>query len=181
MMRRAIIVFTLVLTMDCRAPGPSAQVTSDAALETGDAPDDVVTDVTGEPAAAGEVEESTDTLDAPAPAPDASSMSDAAAESRAFNPASWTNIYTTLLDNMSYASNCTGEGCHNPGTQKGLDLSTLTNGYASVQAKLVPGDPKGSTIVNKLEAGDMPRGRPKMPVADLELIKAWIQAGAAND
>ena len=82
---------------------------------------------------------------------------------------------------MSYASNCTGEGCHNPGTQMGLDLSSPENGYATVQTKLVPGCPSGSTIVNKLDAGDMPRGRPKMAAADLDLIKSWILAGAPND
>jgi hypothetical protein len=97
-------------------------------------------------------------------------------------PAStWTYIYTYLLHDMSYASNCTGEGCHDPGIELGFDLSTPANGYRTVQTKLSPGDPGSSTIVRKLEAGDMPRGRPMMPSHDIALIKAWIAAGAVDD
>ena len=39
-------------------------------------------------------------------------------------PATWTAIYQNLLVNQSYPSNCTGSSCHDPGIEKGLDLST---------------------------------------------------------
>jgi hypothetical protein len=115
------------------------------------------------------------------PDADAGPPAGASAPDASADPATWSHIYVALLDDMSYASNCAGEGCHNPGIQMGLDLSNQENGYASVQAKLVPGNPEGSTIVLKLESGEMPRARPHMPAADLALIKAWIAAGAPND
>jgi hypothetical protein len=95
--------------------------------------------------------------------------------------ATWTDIYNRMLNNMSYPSNCTGGGCHNPGTQKGLDFSTQAKGYTTVKTKLVVGNPGASSIVSQLSAGKMPQGRPKMPAVDLNVIKAWIMAGALNN
>jgi hypothetical protein len=95
--------------------------------------------------------------------------------------ATWTDIYNLLLDNPRYASNCTGAPCHNPGTQKGLDLSTQTKGYSTAKGKLVVGSPNSSKIITQLSSGAMPQGRPKMPAADLAVIKAWIMAGALNN
>jgi hypothetical protein len=183
-----------MLAVGCAGQGATRPPTSDAIDETADATvdvasdatdetaDDMASEVTGETDGAHELEGSTNAPDAATDGQDASATADAADEAGAFNPATWTNIYSTLLDNMSYASNCTGEGCHNPGIQLGFDLSSRENGYATVQAKLVPGDPSGSKLVSKLEAGDMPRGgRPKMPAGDIDLIKMWIRAGAPND
>jgi hypothetical protein len=95
--------------------------------------------------------------------------------------ATWTDIYNRMLNNMAYASNCTGGGCHNPGTQKGLDFSTQAKGYTTVKGKLVVGNPGASTIVNQCSSGKMPQARPKMPTVDLNVIKAWIMAGALNN
>jgi hypothetical protein len=95
--------------------------------------------------------------------------------------ATWTDIYNKMLNNPSYASNCTGGACHNPGTQKGLDFSTQAKGYTTVKAKLVVGNPGASSIVNQLSSGKMPQARPKMPAVDLNVIKAWIMAGAPNN
>jgi hypothetical protein len=121
-------------------------------------------------------------LDASSDGPQLDADSDAASEEVAVDLATWSHIYKELLANMSYASNCTGEGCHSPGVQKGFDLSSQESGYATVQAKLVPGNPDASTIVIELQTGMMPRGaRPRMPAADLEVIEAWILGGAAND
>jgi hypothetical protein len=151
------LVCTLVAVVGCGsgAPGPRTDLDANA---------DVAAPTDGGPEAAG---------------PDVTA--EATAAEVPADPATWSHIYVTLLHDMSYASNCTGEGCHDPGIQKGLDLSSQENGYVSVQAKLVPGDPEGSTIVMKLESGEMPRTRPSMPAADLALIKAWIAAGAPND
>lgn len=86
----------------------------------------------------------------------------------------FTEIYSKLLTNTQYASNCNGADCHNPGKQKGFDFSTQANAYASVKSKT-------SQLVSELTSGAMPRGKPKMPAADLALIKAWVAAGAQNN
>jgi hypothetical protein len=110
----------------------------------------------------------------------ADASTDAVATDAGIN-ATWTDIYNRLLNNPSYASNCTGAPCHNPGTQKGLDLSTQAKGYSTAKGKLVVGSPNSSKIVSQLSSGAMPQGRPKMPAADLAVIKAWIMEGALND
>jgi hypothetical protein len=165
------LVCTLVAAVGCSGAASTPRTTFDA----GDAaaPD---TDAGTRSDGQEEDAEAAAAVDADASAPD-----DASAEDTQANPATWSHIYNALLVDMSYASNCTGEGCHDPGIQKGLDFSTRSNGYATVQAKLVPGNPEGSTIVMKLESGEMPRARPSMPAEDLALIKAWIAAGAPND
>jgi hypothetical protein len=86
----------------------------------------------------------------------------------------WTEIYTKYLANAQYTSNCNGSNCHNPGKQKGYDFSTQANGYASVKSKT-------SQLVSVLSSGSMPQGKPKMPAADLAVIKAWVAAGAQNN
>jgi hypothetical protein len=45
----------------------------------------------------------------------------------------------------------------------------------------VAGNPGTSTLVTQLSSGRMPQGRPKMPTADLNVVKAWIMAGALNN
>jgi len=86
----------------------------------------------------------------------------------------WTQIYTKFLVNTQYTSNCNGADCHNPGKQKGYDFSTQANGYSSVKTKT-------SQFVSELSSGGMPKGKPKMPAADLAIIKAWVAAGAQNN
>lgn len=86
----------------------------------------------------------------------------------------FTEIYTKYLTNGQYASNCNGSNCHNPGKQKGFDFSTRANAYASVK-------PKTSQVVSELTSGAMPEGKPKMPAADLAVIKAWVAAGALDN
>jgi len=86
----------------------------------------------------------------------------------------WTEIYTKFLVNAQYASNCNGAACHNPGKQKGYDFSSQANGYSSVKSKT-------SQFVSELSSGGMPQGKPKMPAADLAIIKAWVAAGAQNN
>ena len=93
----------------------------------------------------------------------------------------FTELYTTLFNNTSYASNCTGSACHNPGTQKGLDFSTQAKGYSTVKGKISVGNPTGSTLMSQLSSGKMPQARPKMPAVDQAKISAWIKAGAPNN
>ena len=93
----------------------------------------------------------------------------------------WTTIYSTLLANPAYASSCVGAPCHDPGKQKGIDLSTRDAGYRSLASQIVPGAPQSSKLVTVLQSGAMPETRPHMPAADLDLIRAWIASGAQND
>jgi hypothetical protein len=105
----------------------------------------------------------------------------AEAGSDAGPPVAWSAIYQTLLVNQGYPSNCTGSSCHDPGIEKGLDLSTSHLGYTTISRRLVPGSPDSSELVTVLEAGSMPEDRPRMDAAGIELIRAWIQAGALEN
>jgi len=112
---------------------------------------------------------------------DARTTIDAGGDAVSAYAATWTDIYNKMLNNASYPSNCTGAACHDPGTQKGLDLSTQAKGYTTIKGKLVAGNPSASTVVSQLSSGKMPQARPKMPTVDLNVIKAWIMAGAPNN
>jgi hypothetical protein len=111
---------------------------------------------------------------------DAGASKDAGGDAVSAYAATWTDIYK-MLNDPSYASNCTGAACHDPGTQKGLDLSTQAKGYTTIKTKLVVGNPGASSLVSQLSGGRMPQARPKMPTVDLNVIKAWITAGAPNN
>jgi hypothetical protein len=93
----------------------------------------------------------------------------------------WTGIYQNLLVDKSSPSNCTGASCHDPGTEKGIDLSTPQMGYTTISHRLVPGSPDSSDLVTVLQSGYMPQGRPHMAAADIDLIRAWIKAGALEN
>ncbi len=93
----------------------------------------------------------------------------------------WSAIYAQLLVNAGYPSNCMGSGCHDPGVEKGIDLSTLEKGWSSIQKRLVPGAPSSSELITDLKSGYMPQDKPQMPAADVARISAWVQAGAQDD
>ncbi|MCZ7570745.1 MAG: enoyl-CoA hydratase-related protein [Ardenticatenaceae bacterium] len=46
---------------------------------------------------------------------------------------------------------------------------------------VIPGDPGNSNIVTALESGYMPAGAPVLPPEEIELIRAWVAAGAPNN
>ena len=96
-------------------------------------------------------------------------------------PVTWSGIYQNLLVNQSYPSNCTGSSCHDPGIEKGIDLSTSHMGYTTISHRLVPGSPDSSELVNVLQSGSMPQERPHMAAANIDLIRAWIQGGAVEN
>ena len=93
----------------------------------------------------------------------------------------WSAIYQNLLVDQSNPSNCAGASCHDPGKEKGIDLSTSQLGYTTLSHRLVPGSPDSSELISVLQSGYMPQGRPQMPAASIDLIRAWIQAGAIDD
>ena len=82
--------------------------------------------------------------------------------------------------------------CHAPG-KPGLDASGLdTTSYASLMkggkfgALVKPGDAFTSAL-NMLVEGRahpsirMPHGKEKLPAADIETLKSWVNQGAKND
>ncbi len=86
-------------------------------------------------------------------------------------------------DNVSaiFQSRC--NSCHNDDKQKGgLALETYgatMQGGSSGQV-IEPGDPEGShlwKLVTQAEEPKMPPKSPKIPDAELAIIKAWIEAG----
>ncbi len=93
----------------------------------------------------------------------------------------WSEVYSQILVNGSSPSNCLGSACHDPGVEKGLDLSTLQNGYKTILRRVTPGMPAASDLVTVLQSGYMPRGRPQMPAWQVQQISAWIQAGAQDN
>jgi hypothetical protein len=106
---------------------------------------------------------------------------DAASADQSAAVPTWSTVYRQLLVNPSYASNCTGSSCHDPGVEKGLDLSTPEKGYTSILHRVTPGMPGASELITVLQSGYMPQGRPQMPDTDVAQVSAWIEAGALDN
>jgi hypothetical protein len=110
---------------------------------------------------------------------------DAVADSRPDAPGvgavTWSGIYGDLFTNPTHPSNCMGSSCHDPGVQKGIDLSTAAKGFTTLQPQIVPGQPSSSSLYTHLASGSMPRGRPRLSDAELARVRAWILAGAPNN
>jgi hypothetical protein len=76
------------------------------------------------------------------------------------------------------------ERCHGGNrTEEGLDLLS----YAGVMAGsdngpvVIPGDASASSLVELIISGDMPRRAPKLPAAEIDIISAWVDAGALDN
>ena len=99
-----------------------------------------------------------------------------------------------------FNQNCAFSGCHAvPDIKEGLNLSDVVSyglivGVASRQlatmARIEPGSADLSYLVNKIQgtqqaaggSGDqMPRGGGTLAPSDIEIIRAWAQAGAPNN
>jgi hypothetical protein len=90
------------------------------------------------------------------------------------------------------SNGCTNSYCHGgPTNASGLGLE---DGYASLvnvgsvgapgETRVVPGDPDASYLIHKVE-GTASAGNPMPPIGeiaseDVEALRAWIQAGAAE-
>ena len=73
--------------------------------------------------------------------------------------------------------------CH--GVQKirnGLDLRTYASLMAGSKngAVIIPGDAQKSLLIQKIEAGEMPKRGPKLFPAQLHKLMDWINAGALD-
>jgi len=78
--------------------------------------------------------------------------------------------------------------CHYPEEQRGgLDLtriSTMMRGGDDLGAALVPGKPEESPIIQVLTGAkkpEMPKKGEKLPAAEIDLLRRWIQEGALDD
>ncbi|HLK91037.1 MAG TPA: hypothetical protein VKZ18_14150, partial [Polyangia bacterium] len=89
----------------------------------------------------------------------------------------FTEIYTQTLSVY-----CSGNACHNPGSQHNVAFSTQANAYNSIKSLVTPGNGAGSSFYRTVNGGGMPPpGSTKPPAANIAAIKAWIDAGALNN
>lgn len=68
-------------------------------------------------------------------------------------------------------------------TEYGLDLTTAKGALAGSEYGPViePGDPDNSYLVELIEAGDMPEEGDPLTPEEIDIIRAWIAAGAKDD
>ncbi len=84
-------------------------------------------------------------------------------------------------------ANC--QGCHQPAKAGGQYVMTafdrLVKGGESGSAAVVPGKPETSALLQFITPKDgkaeMPKGKPPLNPAEIELIKKWIAQGAKDD
>ena len=88
----------------------------------------------------------------------------------------FTTIYSTIL-----VVHCAGSNCHKPGAPGGIGFSTQASAYSAISHQVIPGDGADSDFYVTVNSGAMPKGGPKLSAANLAAIKAWIDAGAANN
>lgn len=102
--------------------------------------------------------------------------------------------YTSIAENF-FEPFCSE--CHSGASpSKGLDLTQEAAyaemlGVSSLQARSLllinPGNPNDSYLIIKLVGGPrmigrrMPRGRPTRPESEVEVVRAWIEAGAPRN
>lgn len=111
--------------------------------------------------------------------------------------------FSSIQSNIFEASDSAGRpactSCHNLGNAAfvgGLNLSTATAYGALVNTpstlksgaiRVIPGDPDGSYLIQKLEGapeifGDrMPQFGPYLTTGQIAVIRRWIELGAPND
>jgi hypothetical protein len=89
--------------------------------------------------------------------------------------------FTALYDSIFGTALCAGTLCHNPGIQKGVDLSSKMSAYDSLMFEVVPRDGANSALYHLLENGIMPPNPPRPTEEQIQAVRAWIDAGALND
>jgi WD40 repeat protein len=81
------------------------------------------------------------------------------------------------------------QGCHQPAKAGGAyivtDFTKLLAAGESEAPAVVPGQPDESNLLDQITPVDgraeMPKDRPPLAAAEIELVKRWIAEGAAND
>lgn len=115
-------------------------------------------------------------------------------------PTTWSYVHATVI-----GPGCTTAGCHSKlGAAAGIDLSSPEGAYTLLTGRIcgappqpqdpprsyvVPGSAAASQLVYQLRGAD-DRGRPyrdvmppdvQLPDVEIELVVAWIEAGARCD
>lgn len=93
----------------------------------------------------------------------------------ASNAPTFSDVYA-ILD-----AHCSGAACHNPGSQRGVSLSSQAAAFTSTSRYVVAGNANRSSLYAVVSDGAMPPGGPRLSSTDLATIAAWIDAGAPND
>jgi hypothetical protein len=109
---------------------------------------------------------------------------------------SFTSTFAAIQGAIFERRGCTAEVCHGSAAQGGLDLrpevafGNLVDADSplGLMKRVEPGEPARSFLWRKLAKGtlgladvpgtSMPNGLPPIPEAELDAIRAWIQAGA---
>ena len=108
--------------------------------------------------------------------------------SAGFNP-TWPNVYANVV-RQSCGGTGTGASCHAAeGKQGGLELSSSAIALSSLlgeldgRARVVPGDPECSILMERLESDDpvllMPYKGTKLQDPTRCAVQKWIEMGAA--
>jgi hypothetical protein len=108
------------------------------------------------------------------------------------SPPTFTEVYSEVL-----APSCAFSSCHGPASAGYLGWSDAATAHAALvdqasaaaseRVLVVPGDPESSYLLDKLLGAEGISGDPMPPpvggldAAKIELVRAWIAAGAAND
>ena len=82
------------------------------------------------------------------------------------------------------------QGCHQPAKMGGeylmTDFAHLIGGGESGEPAIVPGKPTEGSILDQITPDKdgkaiMPQGKPALSPAEIDLVRRWIEAGAADD
>ena len=92
-------------------------------------------------------------------------------------PATWSYLHAAII-----APNCATSSCHSSlATTANVALDDAEAAYDVLIDRqfVIPGDP-ASTLLDLLEGDERRRMPPDapLPAADIELVRAWIEAGA---
>jgi mono/diheme cytochrome c family protein len=68
--------------------------------------------------------------------------------------------------------------CHGPSSARG---GVKVDSYDAVMTIVTPGDAEASSLVTVVVSGDMPRRGPKLLPSEIEIISAWVNAGAPDN
>ena len=68
--------------------------------------------------------------------------------------------------------------CHGPSRTSG---GVKVDSYDTVMTVVTPGDAAASLLVEVVVTGDMPRRGPKLLPSEVEIISAWVNAGAPDN
>ncbi len=101
--------------------------------------------------------------------------------------ATFTEVYAKIMSKTPAmpASSCNTSACHGSGGDDmavaKIDMSSQSKAYAGASRLVMAGKPTRSPLFTELNSGDMPKDKPKLSAALLQLVSDWITAGARDD